>query len=171
MDWRELSRPKAQWLIPSDRTKNGTENLLPLSAAVLAELDALAEGETWPKRGLVLTTNGETPISGFSKAKRALDAAMLKLAQADDEGAEIIPWRLHDLRRSMATHMQALRMVKNYLHCLKNALKKKLLIRRLLLGIPLMFLPLQNEIPKILNLQHALNYLWQAWNWQMVLPN
>lgn len=122
MDWRELSRPKSQWLIPSERTKNGTENLLPLSAAALAELDALAGGEAWPKRGLVLTTNGETPISGFSKAKRALDAAMLKLAQADDEGAEITPWRLHDLRRSMATHMQALRISSDVVEACENRL-------------------------------------------------
>lgn len=122
IDWRELSRAKAQWLIPSARTKNGAENLLPLSAMAVAELDVLAGGDTWPTRGLVLTTNGETPISGFSKAKRALDAAMLKIVQANDEGADIEPWRLHDLRRSMATHMQALRISSDVVEACENRL-------------------------------------------------
>lgn len=122
MDWRELNRDKMQWLIPSVRTKNGVENLLPLSGIAVAELDGLAGGDAWPKRGLVFTTNGKTPISGFSKAKRALDAAMLKLARVDDAEAEIAPWRLHDLRRTMATGMQELRISGDVIEACENRL-------------------------------------------------
>lgn len=122
MDWRELDRDKAQWLVPSTRTKNGVENLLPLSAIAIAELDALSGSNTWPRRGLVFTTNGTTPISGFSKAKRALDALMLKLALESDEDAELPAWRLHDLRRSMATHMQALRISSDVIEACENRL-------------------------------------------------
>jgi integrase len=58
--------------------------------------------------GLVFTTNGRTKISGWSKAKRALDTAMLEIAKAEDAKAVIPPWRIHDLRRSAATGMHAL---------------------------------------------------------------
>lgn len=49
--------------------------------------------------GFVLTTTGRSPISGISKAKRALD---LKVA----EEMEMPAWRLHDLRRTGATRLQ-----------------------------------------------------------------
>jgi hypothetical protein len=46
----------------------------------------------------VFTTTGATPINGWGKVKKRLDAA-LKPAQ---------PWRLHDLRRTAASGMQRL---------------------------------------------------------------
>jgi hypothetical protein len=57
----------------------------------------------------VFTTNGR-PVSGFSQAKKRLDAAMLA-AKRDDLGdsTEVIPhWILHDLRRTAATGMARL---------------------------------------------------------------
>lgn len=99
MNWLELDRKAATWVIPADRAKNGIAHIVPLSKAVIAELDALAGDSTWPKAGYVLTTTGRSPISGISKAKRALD---LKIAEAMD----IPHWRLHDLRRTGATRLQ-----------------------------------------------------------------
>jgi integrase len=53
-----------------------------------------------PKLGdYVFTTNGEDPISGFAKAKTRLDTFITA------NGGEMIAWRLHDLRRTVATHM------------------------------------------------------------------
>jgi integrase len=56
-------------------------------------------------RDLIFSTTGKTPISGFSKAKTALDAAITKAraeaaAKIATKGAPLIPWRLHDLRRT-----------------------------------------------------------------------
>jgi integrase len=48
----------------------------------------------------VLTTTGRTPVSGFSKLKISLDKII-----ARDGGGDMLPWRLHDLRRSAATGM------------------------------------------------------------------
>jgi integrase len=54
---------------------------------------------------LVFTTTGKSPISGFSGAKAALDAA-ITMARAEAaakigaSAAPLIPWRLHDLRRT-----------------------------------------------------------------------
>ena len=58
------------------------------------------------RSGFVFTTNARTPVSGFSKAKPALDRAIAELA---GEGASPIPgWVLHDLRRTVATNLQKL---------------------------------------------------------------
>ena len=99
MNWLELDRKAASWVIPADRAKNGMAHIVPLSNAVIAELDALAGGVKWPNAGFVLTTTGRSPISGISKAKRALDRKIAETA--------VLPgWRLHDLRRTGATRLQ-----------------------------------------------------------------
>lgn len=107
LDWKELDRDKRQWLLPSARAKNGIEHLVPISDIAVAELDRLASGWVWPRRGLVFPATEKTAISGFSKAKKALDVAMVKRL-GDGADAALDPWRIHDLRRSMATHMQRL---------------------------------------------------------------
>jgi len=52
---------------------------------------------------LVFSTNGSTPISGWSKAKTRIDG----LIAADDaefpDAMPLAPWRFHDFRRSFAT--------------------------------------------------------------------
>ncbi|MCL4671853.1 MAG: integrase arm-type DNA-binding domain-containing protein [Sphingomonadaceae bacterium] len=114
INWAELDRATATWTIPADRAKNGVAHIVPLSPEAKAELDRLAkvgeagddgrEIEHWPKTGYVLTTTGQTPISGFTKAKNALDAQVKK----DRDGKALDAWRIHDLRRSVATGFQRL---------------------------------------------------------------
>lgn len=53
----------------------------------------------------MFSTTGKTPVSGFSKAKCRLDDYMIR-AVGTDVGVE--PWRLHDLRRTLATGLQRL---------------------------------------------------------------
>lgn len=104
MDWAELDRPSAMWTLSGARTKNGQPQLVPLNSLAIETLDALAGGTKWPKRGPVITTNGKTSISGYSKAKARLDVAVA----ATDGGDEVRPWRIHDLRRTGATGLQRL---------------------------------------------------------------
>jgi integrase len=120
--WQELNRQQRLWTIPGERVKNGTTHDVPLSDAAIALLDQLAgvdpEAKTtpkWPPSGLVFTTTGETAISGFSKMKKRLDASMRahskKLAEArgdDPYHVQLVPWRLHDLRRTLATGLRLL---------------------------------------------------------------
>jgi hypothetical protein len=98
-----------------DRAKNEEDHLVPLNSLATAELDALG----WKRRGFVFTTTGKTAISGFSKMKRALDAAMIvELQELADRRAEALGeephpvslerWTLHDIRRSGTTALQAL---------------------------------------------------------------
>lgn len=85
----ELSEDGETWSIPSQRTKNHREHLVPLpkmARDILKSVD--------PHGGLVFTTTGKRPVSGWSKLKRRLDAE-----------TKIANWRLHDLRRTAATGM------------------------------------------------------------------
>ena len=112
LDWSELNRKSGIWSLPSERAKNGIAHDVPLVPAVVAELDALAGGDKWPKKGFVFTTTGKTAISGISKAKLALDRIVARRGWTDGatEGEEepIAPWRIHDLRRTAATGFQSL---------------------------------------------------------------
>jgi integrase len=104
VEWGELDKSTAMWTIPAHRAKNGVAHIVPLSKLALAEFEALVRSENWPKSGPVLSTNGKTAISGFSKAKLALDAAISKVA----EGVALAAWRIHDIRRTAATGFQRL---------------------------------------------------------------
>lgn len=78
--------------LAGDRTKNAEPHDIPLSAEAQRIVDAL------PRIGrLLFTTTGETPVSGWSRAKRMLD---------DASGVE--GYRIHDLRRTVATGLQRL---------------------------------------------------------------
>ena len=111
MCWSEVDVPGALWVLPSERAKNDEANDVPLSGLAARELKMLSPRP----RGLVFSTTGHTPISGFSKAKRRLDAATLVTMKRrafergeDVEAVQMEPWRFHDLRRTGATNMQAL---------------------------------------------------------------
>jgi integrase len=114
--WPELDFTAKQWLLPAYRSKNEEENLVPLAPMALSILKASPRVES--KAKLLFTTTGETPVSGFSKIKRRLDDSMLKImrqeaakAGASDEDLASITlesWRIHDLRRTLATGCQRL---------------------------------------------------------------
>lgn len=92
----------ALWTIPSARVKNTDEHTVPLSEAALAVLAGVERIKG--KAGLIFTTNGKTPVSGFTRAKERLDAEITKLA----DGEAIPAFTLHDLRRTAATGMAGL---------------------------------------------------------------
>lgn len=114
IDWTELSHNAQIWTIPAERSKNGVPHDVPLSEQAITIFNSLAGGKTWPRKGLIFTTTGKTPISGFGKLKqrldRAIDATLAK--RATDAGADAhdpLPgWRIHDLRRTTATGLQRL---------------------------------------------------------------
>lgn len=107
------------WTIPAERYKNGRANIVPLSKLAvshIAELDDTGDGEDErPPRGdfIFSTRHGQTPFSGFGKAKRELDEEMERLLRKSrgitqvKKGEKLLkPWRLHDLRRTAKTLMQ-----------------------------------------------------------------
>ena len=96
MTWREVDLNRRMWTIPKERAKNGIAHDVPLSGPAVAVLTSVRR--IAGSRGLVFTTTGETPVSGFSKIKKRLDASM----------SDAPPWVLHDLRRTAASGMARL---------------------------------------------------------------
>jgi integrase len=86
------------WTVPAERSKNHRSFSLPLPSLALEIINELPVIDG----GLVFTTNGRTPVSGFSVAKRHLDAAMASIA------GHPVRFRLHDLRRTFASNLAAL---------------------------------------------------------------
>jgi integrase len=112
----EISGDLATWSLPGERTKNGAVHTVPLSLAARDLLKAAL-----PKDGngrlaigsLVLPGAVGTPFAGWSKAKRALDKAILDAranaaAKTGTPAAPLVPWSIHDLRRTVATGLQRL---------------------------------------------------------------
>jgi integrase len=77
------------WTIPGRRHKSKKDFLLPLSEAAL---DLLGNIPAIGRKGIVFTTGGKTPISGFSKFKAEFD-----------KQCGVTGWTLHDLRRTGRT--------------------------------------------------------------------
>jgi integrase len=92
-----------EWVIPASRHKSKTGFLLPLSEAAISILDGIPVIGT---KGWVFTTDGETPIAGFSKFKRTFDQHVLALLREKDPDATPLPrWTNHDLRRTARSLM------------------------------------------------------------------
>jgi integrase len=95
MSWQEIDLDKRLWTIPKERMKGAAAHEVPLLPAAL---DLLGSIPQWRAGNFVFTTTaGAKPINGFSKAKTRID----KLSG-------ITGWKIHDLRRTMRTHLSAL---------------------------------------------------------------
>lgn len=86
MRWSELSADLSRWTIPGSRMKRGQAHIVALSEPAREALRAVTRIKD---QDLVFSTTGRTPVSGFTKAKAALDKA-----------AKVTDWRLHDFRRT-----------------------------------------------------------------------
>lgn len=103
LDWREVDRRERMWTLPSSRSKNKKPHLVPLSGLAIEILDEMAGGREWPQSGLIFSTTGKTAPSGFSKAKRKLDDYLILAMDRPQDS-----WRIHDMRRTVATGLQRL---------------------------------------------------------------
>jgi integrase len=91
MIWGELSGDMKTWTIPAARAKNGVVHIVPLSPPVQDLVRGIEQCGDLVFLGLRGTFNG------WSKSKALLDAR-----------SGVTDWRLHDLRRTMATGLQRL---------------------------------------------------------------
>jgi integrase len=107
MRWSELDLDERVWTIPGARVKNGKPHIVhlsPLAAEIVEQVPRIAGQD------LLFSGTGKTPVSGFSQAKARLDRRMtdeLRRAAGDDR-RELMPWVLHDLRRTATTGMAQL---------------------------------------------------------------
>ena len=90
MQWCEIDRDNALWVMPADRTKSGRETEVPLSSLALEILDDLPR---FTQGDYIFTaTSGQRPVTSFSKMKTRADNL-----------SGVTGWRLHDLRRTART--------------------------------------------------------------------
>jgi integrase len=94
MRWSEIDLQRRLWTIPATRAKNGYAHEVPLSGAVI---DILRQVPRFLHSDFLFTTNGESPVSGFGRAKERFERAV---------GSK--DWRVHDLRRTAASGMARL---------------------------------------------------------------
>jgi integrase len=92
MRWSELDAERGTWTLPADRSKNNRAHTLPLPPAAWAII------ETVPHMASRDHLFGVHADRGFTRwvLKSDLDRRV---------GADVAPWMLHDLRRSVATRM------------------------------------------------------------------
>jgi len=87
-----LDHPVPLWTLSSERTKAARQQVVPLPSLALDLLRGLPDLGTH-----VFTTHGDKPVSGFSKSKGHADTL-----------SGVTGWRLHDLRRTVATGLARL---------------------------------------------------------------
>ena len=114
MRWTDIDLGKKIWTVPRKKTKSDRLNVVPLSSLALEVLGQV------PRIGgeYVFSTTTRSPISGFSKGKARLDMLILEVRResAIEAGADptAIPewpeWRVHDLRRTVASGMARFRV-------------------------------------------------------------
>jgi integrase len=123
MTWAEISADLTTWTMPGVRTKNGVPNVVPLSGSardllrrMLPEDSAEADRAVAERRAsgtLAFPGLLGSPFAGWSKAKDALDKSIVDArakaaAEAGTTPSTLVPWNVHDLRRTVATGLQRL---------------------------------------------------------------
>lgn len=114
-DWLDAQRTRLE--IPAEEYKTGKPQVVPLSRQAQALIADLPPAQTGPF--LFSSDGGATAVAGFSKAKVRLDGLLTKQG-----GSPLAPWVVHDLRRSMATHMERIGIEPHVIEvCLGHVLK------------------------------------------------
>ncbi|MEO9827582.1 MAG: tyrosine-type recombinase/integrase [Paracoccaceae bacterium] len=115
MVWEEVDIDAQAWFLPAARAKNGQAHTVPLAAAALAEL----VGQEIEGCAYVFTASGSQPIQNWSYWKKKLDREFD--AVMEDRG-HMRPerWKLHDLRRTVATGMQRIGVANDVVEAFHN---------------------------------------------------
>jgi integrase len=104
MKWSALDLQNERvWTLTPEDTKAKRLHLVPLTQPAIEVITSQAELGDY-----VFTFSGDEPVSGFSKAKSDIDELSSGLVDATNAAndAPLPHWRLHDLRRTVATHME-----------------------------------------------------------------
>ena len=111
MRWEDLDLEAGLWTLPREATKADRLHEVPLSSLAMDVLNGVRR----TSEKYVFSTNGVSPICGFSQAKARADrAATIQSQNAEEKDNPtkkqiadtfVSDWRLHDLRRTVASNM------------------------------------------------------------------
>lgn len=116
----DLDGAHPRWHIPGTRTKNGKDQVLPLTPMAVEILRGLPRVKGCP---YLFTTTGSTPFSGFTNFKKRIDRELAALTKAEPTrfGNHFTePWVFHDLRRTFKTGLAELRIAGDVRDALLN---------------------------------------------------
>jgi integrase len=112
----EINIADRKWNIPRERTKNGRSHVVHLSDPAIAILRTAIEREGRQDREAIFGEgNSGRSFSGWSKCKERLDKRIAEATQAKPAD-----WRLHDIRRTVATHMAELGVLPHVIEACLN---------------------------------------------------
>jgi integrase len=106
MRWSEIGDlAKKLWSLPPERVKANAAHLVPLSDDAVAVLTSLPrfDGDY-----VFSIQSGARPVAAFSEYKRRYDAEILKALKEHDPKAKLAHFVIHDLRRTVRTHLSAI---------------------------------------------------------------
>jgi len=89
----EINRDKSEWTLPKERAKNNRELTLPLPPAAMSIIDSVPQ---IVGRDQVFGGRSPTGFCDWSRSKAELDQRL---------GDQVAAFRVHDIRRSVATHL------------------------------------------------------------------
>jgi integrase len=111
----EVARDGGTIHLSAERVKNADGRDIPLSSqaldilASLPEIDPSEDEDGGNRVRYLMSLNGRAPYSNFGWAKANLDRRILEVRRkGDSEAKGMLPWRLHDFRRTGATGLQQL---------------------------------------------------------------
>jgi integrase len=112
----EIDLPRRKWMIPSARTKNGLAHEVPLSNEVLAILRPAITRPGREDRPVIFGDGAAgNGFSGWSKGKSALEKRIEEATKKNPT-----PWRVHDIRRTVATRMADLGVLPHVIEAVLN---------------------------------------------------
>jgi integrase len=94
--WSEIDAKRSKITLPAIRTKNGRAHVIPIADAVRALIAAIPQKDGRD----FLFGFGNSGFAGWSKCKGRLDAAINA-----NRKKPMLPWTIHDCRRTAATMM------------------------------------------------------------------
>ena len=107
MTWAEVDFERGVWTLPAERAKNGRQHVLPLPQMAL---DLIRRAPRIVGREPVFGTRA-AGFTNWALAKRELDRRLAGTVQS---------WRIHDLRRTVATRMADLGVLPHVIEALLN---------------------------------------------------
>lgn len=111
-----LEGPSPSWVLPGTRSKNGHAHEVPLSGPAVAILKEIPRRRG---RDLLFGVAEGKPFQGWSRSKTAIQNRM-DLNRAAASLAPSPSWRLHDIRRTVATRMADLGILPHVVEAVLN---------------------------------------------------
>jgi len=116
MRWEDYNKKEQLWTLPKEFTKTNRQHEVPISdfaAEIIKACHKLLQGD------YVFTSAGNRPFENFSRDKELLDDAInTKRKMAKQPPMQ--PWRIHDIRRTVATGMAKLGVAPHVVQKVQN---------------------------------------------------